>query len=184
MNPQKTNLDFSQQLETMKHRSEELTSQIEILKAQNGKACDNSKKHRSFAAHLVSGEQFTLNVPTSVCPDDIMQATREYLCSLGKGPDPDFEVLQGDQDIYDVDGSEECKLFGPLTVVMEASAESDCGEDGDQNFYASLWGGFDGAGQTNDAPAGTYQSCYWTDGMCICMVKQSDGAWKYSAHDD
>ena len=131
---QKTNLDLSRQLETMKHRNEELMSQIEVLKAENGKACDNSK-YRSLAAYLESGEQLTLNVPTSVCPDDIMQAAREYLCCLGQGLDPNFKVLQGDQDIYDVDGSEECQLFGPLIVVLEASSESDCGEDGDQKFY-------------------------------------------------
>lgn len=52
-------------------------------------------------------------------------------------------------------------------------------DDGDGNFYASMWQDFDGLGQPNDVPAGTTQHCYWTDGVDICRTKQTDGSWKY-----
>ena len=45
--------------------------------------------------------------------------------------------------------------------------DSDCENDdkeSQQNEYRDLWLMFDGLEQPDDAPVGSSQSCYWTEG--------------------
>jgi len=63
-------------------------------------------------------------------------------------------------------------------------AETNCDIDGDKNsssnFWKDMWDSFDIQEQPHNVPIGTRQQCYWTDGMRIHRVKQSDGSWKYN----
>jgi hypothetical protein len=47
----------------------------------------------------------------------------------------------------------------------------------DQSVWESVWD-HDSPDQPEDAPDGTYQRCYWTDGMIICREK-TNGVWRY-----
>jgi len=46
-------------------------------------------------------------------------------------------------------------------------------------FYANMWDDYGGDAHDDDAPDGTYQHVYWTDGLLIERTKYN-GVWKYN----
>lgn len=170
----KSNAELACRLEAEVDKNRELTKQLEVLREGHMEVYS-----RSIPVSLISGEQFTISVPATVDPDDITRAVDDWLKSKGKAFE-DFQVLQNDREIYDID--EPADIKGPFTVIVIEAALSDCEHDGD-NFLESMWDIHDGVGQPSDVPAGTYQFCYWTDGANICRVKQADGKWQYWTED-
>ena len=61
-------------------------------------------------------------------------------------------------------------------TAVEVAAEPE--EDADDGFLEDMWSVYDGLKQSNDAPNGTVQSCYWTDGTTI-VRKKINGVWQY-----
>lgn len=53
-----------------------------------------------------------------------------------------------------------------------------------EQIYEGMWSTLDGFLQSDDAPVGTRQSCYWTDGITIIREKKADGKWAYVAKDE
>ena len=173
---QKTNAELESKLLVEVNKNRELTVQLDTFKEQRVE-----KNSRLISASLMSGEQFTVTVPTCVNVDDIMAAVDGHLQSIGKEWS-DFKVLQGDKDISAIEDT--TALHGPLTIVADVADEDEEDEEKGDNFLESMWDIYDGQGQPNNAPVGTYQSCYWTDGISICRVKQDDGSWVYRSDSD
>ena len=65
---------------------------------------------------------------------------------------------------------------------MDSDCESD-DKESQQSEYRDLWLMFDGLEQPDDAPVGSSQSCYWTEGMMICRTKNAEGKWEYFISD-
>ena len=61
----------------------------------------------------------------------------------------------------------------------ENNDEKEGEEEDDGDILEDMWESCDGLGQPDDAPEGSYQECYWTDGMLLCR-KKLNGIWKYS----
>merc|ERR1712194_870834 len=122
----------------------------------------------------MSGEQFTVTVPTYVNVDDITTAVDDHLQSIGKEWS-NFKVLQGDKDISAIEDT--APLHGPFTVVADVADEDQEDEEEEEeggNFLASMWKRYGGQKQPKNATVGTRQSCYWTNGISIFRVKEDD----------
>ena len=70
--------------------------------------------------------------------------------------------------------------------VEEANVANDVLPDpersDDDDVYESMWSSYDGIGQRDDAPEGSTQTCYWTDGMMLERTKVN-GKWEYSSYE-